>query len=203
MGIRQTVTQVQSGAASMQNGKQTRAVILPDNSAIVLYRTADDDVYCSDANSTAYKFPMIDANIIESKLTSVQTLCIQYNIQRLEWSQLCVDTEAFVVKCPVHYDTGNSSCAAWQLHELVGSAAIYQGRHETQLVCIAAGEDGPAAEVPLDGTVYDLETGKVLVWCPKNNPLRFVLGSLKVRLAPCLLVCLKLWYHMSGAGHQH
>ena len=34
--------------------------------------------------------------------------------------------------------------------------------------------------MPLDGTVYDLETGKVLVWCPKNNPLRFVLGSLKV-----------------------
>ena len=49
------------------------------------------------------------------------------------------------------------------------------------------GEDGPAAEVPLDGTVYDLETGKVLVWCPKNNPLRFVLGSLKVRRlnTPC------------------
>ncbi len=43
------------------------------------------------------------------------------------------------------------------------------------------GDGGPAAEVPLDGTVYDLETGKVLVWCPKNNPLRFVLGSLKVR----------------------
>ena len=53
-------------------------------------------------------------------------------------------------------------------------------------VSVCAGEGGPAAEVPLDGTVYDLETGKVLVWCPKNNPLRFVLGSLKVRqLAIC------------------
>lgn len=52
----------------MQNGKQTRAVILPDNSAIVLYRTQEDEVYCSDANSTAYKFPMIDANVIESEL---------------------------------------------------------------------------------------------------------------------------------------
>ena len=51
----------------VQNGKQTRAVILPDNSAIVLYRTQDDEVYCSDANSTAYKFPMIDANVIESE----------------------------------------------------------------------------------------------------------------------------------------
>lgn len=57
----------QDGLAALQNGKQTRAVILPDNSAIVLYRTTDDEVYCSDANSTAYKFPMIDANIIESE----------------------------------------------------------------------------------------------------------------------------------------
>ncbi|CAL5218956.1 g709 [Coccomyxa viridis] len=94
-----------------KNGKQTRAVILPDNSAIVLYRTQEDEVYCSDANSTAYKFPMIDANVIER-------------------------------------------------------------------------DGGPAAEVPLDGTVYDLETGKVLVWCPKNNPLRFVLGSLKSTADP-------------------
>ena len=56
-----------SHSACLQNGKQTRAVILPDNTAIVLYRTPDDDVFCSDANSTAYKFPMIDANVIESK----------------------------------------------------------------------------------------------------------------------------------------
>ena len=58
-----------SHPASLQDGKQTRAVILPDNTAIVLYRTPDDEVYCSDANSTAYKFPMIDANVIESKPT--------------------------------------------------------------------------------------------------------------------------------------
>ena len=50
-----------------------------------------------------------------------------------------------------------------------------------------AGDGSPAAEVPLDGTVYNLETGRVLVWCPKNNPLRFVLGSLKVRLLPSRL----------------
>ena len=55
------------GLFALQNGKQTRAVILPDNSAIVLYRTTNDEVYCSDANSTAYKFPMIDANVIESE----------------------------------------------------------------------------------------------------------------------------------------
>ena len=33
----------------------------------------------------------------------------------------------------------------------------------------------------LDGTVYDLETGEVLEWCPKTNPLRWVLGTLKER----------------------
>jgi len=33
----------------------------------------------------------------------------------------------------------------------------------------------------LDGTEYSLETGEVLTWCPKDNPLRFVLGSLKER----------------------
>ncbi len=59
----------------VQNGKQTRAVILPDNSAIVLYRTQDDEVYCSDANSTAYKFPMIDANVIESEHLSESQIC--------------------------------------------------------------------------------------------------------------------------------
>ena len=28
-------------------------------------------------------------------------------------------------------------------------------------LCVCPGETGPAVEVPLDGTVYDLETGKV------------------------------------------
>lgn len=37
----------------------------------------------------------------------------------------------------------------------------------------------PAVEVPLDGTVYSLETGEVLKWCPKDTPMRNVLGTLK------------------------
>jgi hypothetical protein len=49
----------------MQEGKPTLTKILRDNSAVVLYRV-DDDVYCSDANSTAFKFPLIDATVIES-----------------------------------------------------------------------------------------------------------------------------------------
>ncbi|MEW5318573.1 MAG: hypothetical protein WDW38_009786 [Sanguina aurantia] len=34
-------------------------------------------------------------------------------------------------------------------------------------------------EVPLDGTVYDMITGKVLKWCPGGNPLQSVLKSIK------------------------
>ena len=61
-----------------------------------------------------------------------------------------------------------------------GTAAPACFLYLTRSTIMCTGDGGPAAEVPLDGTVYDLETGKVLVWCPKNNPLRFVLGSLKV-----------------------
>lgn len=39
---------------------------------------------------------------------------------------------------------------------------------------------GPAIESPLDGTVYDLATGKVLKWCPSEGGLvRGLLGTLK------------------------
>lgn len=45
---------------------------------------------------------------------------------------------------------------------------------------VTRGEDGhPIVEVPFDGTRYDLTDGRVVEWCPKNNPLRVVLGSLK------------------------
>ncbi|KAK9843710.1 hypothetical protein WJX81_003262 [Elliptochloris bilobata] len=91
-------------------GRPTLPVILKDKSAIVLYRV-DDDVYCSDANSTAFKFPLVDAKLLERN-------------------------------------------------------------------------GGPAVEVPLDGTVYDLDTGRVLEWCPKNNPIRLLLGSLKSKSEP-------------------
>ena len=42
----------------------------------------------------------------------------------------------------------------------------------------------PAVEVALDGTVYDLATGKVLSWCPKNTLARQVLGGLKDKTEP-------------------
>jgi nitrite reductase/ring-hydroxylating ferredoxin subunit len=49
---------------------------------------------------------------------------------------------------------------------------------------IVAGAQGPAIETPLDGTQYDLRTGKVLRWCPKDNPLRSILGALKEKVEP-------------------
>eukprot|EP00803_Ostreobium_quekettii_P001458 evm.model.scf_161.13 EVM.evm.TU.scf_161.13 scf_161:124603-128203(-) len=67
-------------------GKNTQSVILDSGVAFVLY-TVDGTVYCSDANSTAFKFPLSDAKIVK-------------------------------------------------------------------------GDGGPAVECPLDGTTYDLATGK-------------------------------------------
>ena len=46
------------------------------------------------------------------------------------------------------------------------------------------GPAGPAIRSPLDGTEYDLTTGDVLVWCPKNNPVRAALGTLKAAAEP-------------------
>ncbi|KAL0043970.1 hypothetical protein WJX82_009949 [Trebouxia sp. C0006] len=99
-----------SGKTGSKGDRPTRAVVLKDKSVVMLYNV-DGDVYCSDANSTAFKFPLTHAKIVK-------------------------------------------------------------------------GETGPAVEVPLDGTIYDLETGKVLEWCPKNNLIRKVLGSIKSNQNP-------------------
>jgi len=82
----------------------------PDKSVVMLYKV-DGEVYCSDANSTAFQYPLTHAKIV-------------------------------------------------------------------------SGESGPAVEVPLDGTIYDLQSGKVLEWCPKNNLVRKVLGSIKSAQQP-------------------
>jgi hypothetical protein len=46
--------------------KPTMPKILRDNTAIVLYKVGGE-IYCSDANSTAFKFPLIDANVLEGE----------------------------------------------------------------------------------------------------------------------------------------
>eukprot|EP00873_Tetraselmis_striata_P029033 jgi/Tetstr1/449297/TSEL_003812.t1 len=91
--------------------KATKPVVLANGDAIVVYKVGDS-YYCSDANSTAYKYPMVDAKVVIDK-------------------------------------------------------------------------DGePVAEVPFDGTVYNLNTGDVITWCPKNTFFRKVVGSLKDKSAP-------------------
>merc|ERR1711988_525588 len=91
--------------------KAAKPVLLANGQALVVYK-AGNDYFCSDANSTAFKFPMSDATVTVTE----------------------------------------------------------QGR--------------PQAEVPLDGTVYDLATGEVVTWCPKNNPIRAMLGSMKAQVEP-------------------
>ena len=39
-------------------------------------------------------------------------------------------------------------------------------------------------ESPLDGTVYELATGRVLSWCPKDTPMRKLLGGIKDNADP-------------------
>ena len=51
----------------MLQGKQIKAVELKDKSIVALYQVGDD-VFCSDANSTAYKFPLTNATIIEREI---------------------------------------------------------------------------------------------------------------------------------------
>ena len=102
----------QSGETALKfNPKPIKAIILDTGKAICLFKI-NSTVYCSDANSTAYQYPLADASIIQLK------------------------------------------------------------------------NGQPAVEVKLDGTVYELKTGKVVSWCPKNSLVRNVLGSLKDKEEP-------------------
>ncbi|MEW5304663.1 MAG: hypothetical protein WDW36_007258 [Sanguina aurantia] len=87
--------------------KDYKIVELVNNKAIIIWKVSGGRVFTTDAYSTAYKFPLVDAKIQE---------------------------------------------------QADGSITI---------------------EVPLDGTVYDMITGKVLKWCPGGNPLQSVLKSIK------------------------
>lgn len=95
-----------------------KSVIMPGNKqAIVVYRLPDGRVYCSDANSTAFEFPLSNAKVIAEG--------------------------AFL--------TGGRLTETRQR----------QGMHMKLACCACPAGGGPKVEVPLDGTVYDLETGNV------------------------------------------
>ena len=49
---------------AVQGDRPTRAVVLKDKSVVMLYKV-NGDVYCSDANSTAFKFPLTHAKILK------------------------------------------------------------------------------------------------------------------------------------------
>ena len=51
--------------ATLQNfeqGKQAKPVILANNQAIIVWRI-DGALYCTDANSTAFQYPIVDGKI--------------------------------------------------------------------------------------------------------------------------------------------
>ena len=105
----------------MQKDRPTKAFVLKDKSVVMLYNI-DGDVYCSDANSTAFQYPLTHAKIVKGM-----------------------------------------SCAGFASSLPCRSSSLYFFSHATKLSTFDLGEEGggPAVEVPLDGTVYDLETGKV------------------------------------------
>ncbi|PNW78482.1 hypothetical protein CHLRE_09g395650v5 [Chlamydomonas reinhardtii] len=50
---------------------------------------------------------------------------------------------------------------------------------------IEDGPEGPTITTPLDGTIYDLKTGKVIKWVPSDgSPIRGLLRTLKADVAP-------------------
>ena len=55
--------------SDFKEGKQTHPVILANNQAIVLYNI-DGALFCSDANSTAFKFPLVNAEILKRAPTA-------------------------------------------------------------------------------------------------------------------------------------
>jgi hypothetical protein len=46
--------------------KSTKPVVLANGDAIVVYKVGDK-YYCSDANSTAFRYPMVDAKVVVDK----------------------------------------------------------------------------------------------------------------------------------------
>ena len=122
-----------------EQGKQAKPVILANNQAVIVW-LIDGAVYCTDANSTAFQFPLVDG-----KISSRRSRC--------------------------------SSLDATMGRSLLSTALA------TGFIC-CTGASGPTVEVPLDGTVYDLATGEVLEWVPKNNPIRAVLNTLKSSAKP-------------------
>ena len=58
---------------TVQADRPTKPLFLDNGTAIMLYRALDGNVYCTNANSTAFQFPLTSAKIMqrESLLSAV------------------------------------------------------------------------------------------------------------------------------------
>lgn len=108
------------------------------------------------------------------------------SLQSAGWGKRCVGCRMRLAKISASSEDG--TCAAIAPHPFsVPNCCVRCTPHSL-----------PAVEVPLDGTVYELATGKVLSWCPKNTVVSWftqleciqLLGAgWWARLPACLLSC--------------
>jgi nitrite reductase/ring-hydroxylating ferredoxin subunit len=96
----------------------------------------------------------------------------------IEVGNVSADFQTKPIK-PLVLANGNFILVKWE--DLVFCADCNSTAYQYPLIDgeIFFGAGGPAIRVPLDGTEYDLTTGEVITWCPKNNPIRSALGTLK------------------------
>ena len=101
----------------------------------------------------------------------------------IEVGNLAADFKEKPIK-PLVLANGNFVLVKWE--DLVFCADCNSTAYQYPLIDgeLFFGAGGPAIRVPLDGTEYDLTTGEVITWCPKNNPIRSALGALKSAAEP-------------------
>ena len=118
--------------AFVQEERAIKPVTLASNSIVMLYKYGSL-VYCSAPNSTAFQFPLTDARIHE----------------RAAWLLRLSRPESQMSRMP--------TSRSLLLQQVWASMSRYP--EVSASACAGAGK--PAIEVPLDGTVYDLASGKV------------------------------------------
>ena len=96
----------------------------------------------------------------------------------IEVGNVSADFQTKAIK-PLVLANGNFILVKWE--DLVFCADCNSTAYQFPLIDgeLFFGTGGPAIRVPLDGTEYDLTTGEVITWCPKNTVIRSALGTLK------------------------
>lgn len=106
-----------------------------------------------------------------------------YDLAEGTWAAVGDAAAMFAEKAikPVILATGKSLCV-YKVGDDVFCSDAASTAYQYPLVDgkVLAEASGPAIESPLDGSVYDLASGKVLRWCPsEGNLVRGLLGTLK------------------------